>query len=656
MQKNKYQDGIYKASAKGKNNIAVTVKIQNNHIKKVTLASDKNNKFTNDTFKILRNQILDKQSANIDGVTGASLTSRAVKEALGQIVEKAQGKEHKQNLALKDGTFTGTANGHGGRLEVKLTAKNNQLTNLKVTKNHESPDIATAVLREIPKQIVAQQTLGVDVITGASLTSQAIIDATSDALTKASGDVLSWKEKPYHNPNTFQAHDFDTNLLIVGAGMAGLATAAFALKNGIKDVTILEKNSRIGGSLRYATGGFVAVNSENMKKEHYDDSLSRVMNWVHQDNDGTTRNGINEDFVQYLLKNTGKTLDQMIAMTNSKVELVLPDPYLHVVWARNGADTAQRLEKYIRDHGGRILTDINLDHILVKEGQAIGVEANNRQGDKFKVKANNIVISTGGTSYNHEELMNKVTPGIEKVDIHNEANEANTGAGYDALLKVDARPDGEDVYKNGFIMAGNTYDLALMPNLYQTAMLLNAEGKRFTNEVPFDYGNITTAMFEEASPAYYLIFDGNLIDKKFAQKLNSQPNTFMAVAKAKTISELAKQLGLGETTLQDTINTYNRIVNAGVDPLGKDKKYLKPFTGQSGYYGLYVRPGSWGTMGGVKINRKMQVIKNDGSVYPNLFAAGETATGDLFSEYYMGAFSLGYYSTEGRLIAEELKK
>lgn len=435
--------------------------------------------------------------------------------------------------------------------------------------------------------------------------------------------------------------------------MAGLATTAFALKNGIKDVTLIEKNSRIGGSLRYAAGGFVAADSKVMKENGYDDSLDRVVKWVHAENDGETRNGIDENFVEYLLSETGKTLDQMIEMTNSKVTSVLPDPYLRVTYARNGADTAEKLAKYIRDNGGKIIVDTQLTDLITDGDSATGAKFENATGS-FEVKANNVVVTTGGTSYEHEELMDRFTPEVANVHIHNEANHANTGDGYDALIKVGAAADGEDVYKNGFIMMGDDFNLAIWPTLYEKAILLNKDAKRFTNEKPFDYGNITTKMYEEGSSAYYLIFDTDLLDEKFKQVLDSNPRSFRKVAEADNLETLAQELGINANNLKETVASYNRITKTGRDPFGKEPESLAPLTGKHGYYGVYVRPGSWGTMGGVRINQKMQVLLPDDTHFNHLYAAGETSTGDLFAEYYMGAFSLGYYATEGRLIAEEL--
>lgn len=477
-------------------------------------------------------------------------------------------------------------------------------------------------------------------------------------------DIISWEKQPYKNPNAFAAHDFSTSFLVVGGGMAGLTAAAFALKNGVKDVTLIEKNSRIGGSLRYSAGGFVVTNSKVMKKYGYDDSLNRVMTYVKEENKNA-KNGIDEDFVQYLLSETGKTLDQMMAMTDTTSKpSVMADPYLHVTWAENGAKTAEKLASYVQTKGGKIIVDTNLIGLVTDHEKVQAATFENKSG-KFTVAADNVIIATGGTSYGHEKMMAKITPGIAKVQIHNEANHANTGAGYDALIKVGAKPDGQDVYKNGFIMLGNDFNLALMPNLYDKAILVNAQGQRFTSEKPFDYGNTVTAMFEEGSPAYYLVFDTDLLDPKFKKLLDNKPRSFRPVMKADNLSELAKQMNVDPTTLTKTVATYNENAKQGKDEFGKEKPSdfaifengktsVVPFTGKDGYYAIYVRPGAWGTMGGVKINRRMQVLTKDGKHFANLFAAGETATGDLFAEYYMGAFSLGYYSTEGRLIGEEV--
>lgn len=656
----KYIPGSYSAEATGMSKVKVNITVNQDKITDVKLDTEGESKnFGQAAMKELRGQILEAQSPDIDGVSGASLTTKAVREATKEALEQASGKGHEINLNLKDGTFTGESFGHGGPLEVTVTTDNNQIKDVKVTKQTESPNVADRAMENIPAEIVKQQTLGVDAITGATLTSRAVLNAAEDAIKKADGDVQSWKMQDYKDPNDYQVSDMTADLVIMGAGISGLATGVFTIKHGLKPV-IIEKNGQVGGSFRYSAGGYALANSKKLHDQGYDDSIDNVMKYVHGLNDGNTSNYIDEDFVEYLMSRTGETFDQLTDILQAKPEaqpFFAFEPYLHATFGgAAGAHEADLMQKYILDNGGKIFLNASVKDAIVEDGKVTGLVAEH-DGHQFKVTAKYVVFASGGTSHGKEAMMDKVTPGVANVNIFNEANVGNTGDGYDILTKIGARKDGEDVYKNGFL----DFDTSLLitwanvPS-YAKAIVIDKDGHRFTNEAPSEIACLSTEMFKEGSSAYYLILDDNTIDPSLKTKLEKAKTGKKIYEKANSIEELAAKIDIDPQVLKDTVETYNANARKGKDPFGKNKDDLQEVTGQGGYYAIYVMPGSWGTMGGVKVNRNMQVERNDGSHFDNVFAVGETSTGDLFSEYYMGGFSLAYYSTEGRLVAEFISK
>lgn len=653
---NKFVPGSYSAEAEGMHKVKVDVTVDKSKIIDLNLHLEGESKnFGQAATEELRKQILNAQSVDIDGVSGASLTTNAVKEAIGQALENATGKGHKINLSLSNGTFFGKAIGHGGPLTVKLITQNNKIKDVKVVEQKESPAVADFVMREIPKQIVKQQTLAIDAISGASVTSKAVLQATGNALEAAGGDVISWKMQPYKKPRNYKPQDLKTDVVIMGAGISGLSTALFAIKHGLK-VILIEKNGQVGGSFRYSAGGYALANTKKLAAKGFDDSLDNIKKFVHRLNDGTTSNLYDPNAVIYLMERSGETFDQLAEATNSEVaglDMFTSEPYLHGTFGGSaGAHEADLMEKYIKENGGSILLNTSVTDILVENKKVVGLKAN-YQGITFEVKAKNVVIASGGTSYNHMELLENETPGISKEDVYNEANVGNTGDGYDLLVKLGAKKDGEDVYKNGF------FDFA--PELFITwrnvpdfskAILIDEDGRRFTNEAPFEPAMVTALQMKRGSSAYYLIYSEDDIDSDLKERL-SWVRTGRKVYEVADIPEkLAVKLGISPQIFAQTIANYNDNCRKKRDPLGKKAKDLKLLQGR--LYAVYVMPGVWGTMGGVRTNRKMQVRKTDGTFFDNLFAIGETATGDLFTEYYMGGFSLAYYSTEGRLVAEYL--
>ncbi len=651
----KYTAGTYTGTGTGMNGeVTATITVDTDEITAVELGLD------NETPSIgqaageeLIQQILDSQSADIDGVTGATYTSNGVQEAVQDALNQAMGVQETADLSIPDGTYEGTANGHGGPLTVSVTVQNNQITAVEVTSNQETANVADYAMTHIPEEIVSQQTLAVDAVTGSTVTSRAVLAAVADAIDQAGGDSAAWEAQPYEKEVTTYS-DMETTLVVAGAGIGGLSTAAFAAERGIP-VIVLEKNDVVGGSLRYAGGGFAIANSEHVTDEMGDDSLENIMAWVHQLNDDTdAQNPIDEDFVEYLLSQSGPAFDEMLDMTGTEVTFTAPDPYMRAGFSR-GAATADTLAQYVLDHGGQILTGVTVTGINMDGDTAVGLTAENENGS-FTVSADYVVIATGGASYTKEDLLEEVTPSLANVHVYNEANVGNTGDGYDMLEAVGASFDGHDVYKNGFYdFADSLYiTWANQPETAST-IIINADGERFYSEWPFDRGMMTTKMLEEGSGAYYILYDAVDMDADFRAQLDALEEDSSVYVTGADIEELAQKLSIDPDTLQATVDRYNGFCQSGVDEdFGKDAAYLQEYTGEEGYYAVYTMPGSWGTMGGVNTNREMLAEKEDGTYFPNLYAVGEISTGQLFSEYYMGGFSLSYYMTEGNLVAQDI--
>ena len=121
------------------------------------------------------------------------------------------------------GTYTGTAAGRNGDVTVEVTCSADAITAVAVTEHQETAGVADPAIEQIPEEIVEYQSLGVDTITGATITSQAILDAAAAAIEQAGGDVEALKAVKPTGGETAALEDRDTQVLVVGAGLAGLA-------------------------------------------------------------------------------------------------------------------------------------------------------------------------------------------------------------------------------------------------------------------------------------------------------------------------------------------------------------------------------------------------------------------------------------------------
>lgn len=647
---NKFKKGTYTGYGKGIGNLSIDVTVDENSIKKVNLhLENETSGIGRDAEKDLSQQIIKAQSTDIDGVSGASLTTRGVKNALKEALDEAQGKEHKKNLNLKEGHFIGTGLGHGGELKVDLSVFDNRIGQVKIIESHETPNVGDNAVKIIPEEIVKQQTLNVDAVTGATLTSKAIINATEDAIQKADGDVISWQNQPFHKKAIVNPTSVDVDLAIAGSGLSGLALGAFAAKKGLK-VALVDKNDQVGGSSRYAGAIFALANSDRMKELGVDAKMSDIVNFVQKVTE-TAEKPFDMAFLKKLMAESGKTFDELVSMTNLKAVIWGKSP-ITIGNFTNGAHLAELLHKYIEDRGGQFFLASKVEKINVVDDKATGLEVENA-GGHFTINAKAVVISTGGASYNQNKLLDQVTPSVTDVHVFNEANPNNTGDGYELLKAVGAEFSDNDVYKNGTIDFAPQLFLTwnIVPD-YSEAMLVDEEGKRFTNEAEFNFLNVTTNMLKHGSSRYYLIYDSENIDESFKKKLDRLPENKKVYVKGKSIEEIAEKLNLDANNLRETFNAYQN----GNETFGKPEEKMKKFSGH-GFYAVYAMPGSWGTVGGVKIDHDtFQVKTADGKDFANLYAVGEMSTSDLFSEYYMGGFSYATYTTEGRLLADQLAK
>ena len=205
----KYKAGTYSAEVSGHNpGVKVTAEFSANELKKVTIdASNETESIGGKAATELEKQLLKKQSAEIDGVSGATETSNAVKNAYKDILSQAQtNPETKEKKTLKDGQYTETVASFGvsGMMTGVVTIKDNKITDIEITEEHDSETAQwfnVAKEKLIPR-ILEAQSVGIDSITGATTSSGAIKNIVSRAIESAGGDVSDWSKTPEKKTDT----------------------------------------------------------------------------------------------------------------------------------------------------------------------------------------------------------------------------------------------------------------------------------------------------------------------------------------------------------------------------------------------------------------------------------------------------------------------
>lgn len=177
-QAGRLKDGVFTGKAEGfGGDVVVDVTISGGKITAIEVRPHQETPFIADeAIETLKNNILQSQNPNVEIVSGATYTSKAVIAAVEQAVNKA-------STSFEDGVYTGSADGFGGTLTVEVTVSGGAISKVVVTENSETPFIAGDALEQIPSAIVASQSWDVDVASGATVTSKAIMAAVEDALT-----------------------------------------------------------------------------------------------------------------------------------------------------------------------------------------------------------------------------------------------------------------------------------------------------------------------------------------------------------------------------------------------------------------------------------------------------------------------------------------
>lgn len=553
--------------------------------------------------------------------------------------------------AYTPGAYEGVGNGRLGEVRVRVVFTEDTIESVEVIEQSETALLADKALTQVPADIIAYQSLGVDTVAGVTFTSRAILNAVRDAVAQAGGDAAALAAVPVEYP-AMPADDLDTDILIVGGGTAGLMAACTAADSGLR-VTLIEKEDILGGTLNVAAGLLLTVDSEK-NDPSIDDSLDRVTNFYRTANSDSIHQP-DYDFTAALMAQTGKTVDVLIDMGLAHADLDMGN-YVGTMFTL-GNQLSADLQAAAAQKGVTLLTGTAGESFVLDDtGAVTGVVARNRSG-AYTIAAKKIIIATGGSSWS-SDLRESQTQ-LKGMDVHEKTQIGSTADGIHMLQQIGAKiapdlyvkssqPDFAEVFHNDW---SNTPDTGM-------TLMINAEGKRFCNEAPAAATMVNAKMLADGSRAYWnLIDEANTIgfDADYFERIKAfaADDSARVAVYAATLDELAGKLGVDAGTLAGTVAQYNAACAAGEDAeYGKNAAYLRAYPEEGGWYAVYRRVGSWGTIGGAIVDEQQHVLAADGSVIDNVFAAGEVATAQHFGDYYFGGFSLGLYTTAGRIAAE----
>ena len=257
-------NGKYTADALNvESTITATVTIKGHKIAAVTV-KDNGNTYAQYTspYTVIPKRIVEAQSTDVDGVTGATYSVNAVKKAVDLALAQARGEKpvpaKNAALAFTPGTYTGSGKGYGGQVQARVTFSETGVTEIRVGQQRETAHVGDVALQILPEKIIAANGLGVDAVSGATMSSFGLKEAVLDAADQAG--VTNRKAFIDNSVKSEPGAPIEDtwDVVVIGGGGAGLCAAAQAAQDG-NTVLIIEKNAELGGNTLVSGGVYQSI-------------------------------------------------------------------------------------------------------------------------------------------------------------------------------------------------------------------------------------------------------------------------------------------------------------------------------------------------------------------------------------------------------------
>jgi fumarate reductase flavoprotein subunit len=550
------------------------------------------------------------------------------------------------------GVYQAETQGRRGKVTVQTVLSENRIVSVSVTSHQETPGIFDTVIARVPKQIIDEQTLAVDAVTGATVTKNAIIFGVQACIEQAGGNVQELFRKQNKAVSVPAKQSLSTDIVVVGGGIAGVSAAIAAAQNGAK-VILVERQAFLGGSSGLASGVFDLGGTDLQKAKGIEDTPDAFNQYLLDAARG--QGGERDPRQTFMVATHGNELiswltSHGVVFENSvSAGMGSPTPRSHRV-IPNAATMMVSLYQAAQKAGVSIMlettvTKINKNNI----GGAIGVEAESVRGEQYTINSTYTVLATGGYRASKEMTRRFLGPLFENVvytgSIGNQGEMlAYTIDNFNAdTVDLDKPFLSPTATKEGIDIASSV--------LSKGGILVTYEAQRYCDEtVSYLEAATNTLNLHAPDDIVFEIFDHHTreVERDIEEYV---PLGILVIDD--TIEGLAKKLELDPAALRATVDKYNEIVNGKPDPFGR-KIFAEPMN-HPPYYGIKVTPSGTLSGGGLMVDETCQVIKTDGSLVPNLYAVGEI-TGGFRAFGYAAGDSLSHSAISGKITGETLAK
>lgn len=533
-------------------------------------------------------------------------------------------------------TIKAQADGRNGQIDFEIDLENNKISDVKVTKNSETPAIFNQAFGKLKKNIIDNQSFDVDAVSGASLMTQAMLDSGKKALAENNIALDGKKPEVVH-----EEKQLNVDVAVIGSGMAGLMAASRALSMG-KKVVVLEKNGYLGGATILNGSNVVGtgskVSAELFGETAKKDSPNRLVQDITRECRGTNYPMLSK----LLANNIGRAVDFITEFANLTYQKAETQTVEHSVNrqiempSESSYELVTKVAEAFEKKGGQIILDARVEKLNKdKAGKLVSLTAEGKH-QTINVNFKSLVLAAGGWGARDYQA--------HKTDIPYYGPMTSTGDYFDFAKNmnlVTRNLDWYKVYPHGLEVEPGIAKLTTYSTKEATdmgAIFVNTDGKRIVNESA-PYTHFRDAIAEQKGKVAYIVMDQRTWDRFYELMLkygftkeevqsffdlDGEKSPVLVKGDLKTVAEKA---GIDYQTLKETVDNYTEDVKADYDPeFGRDKKFMHEFEGDT-YYVIEQKLRFCTTLGGYETTDQMQLLDNDMNPVSNFYAAGEIVGG-----------------------------
>ncbi len=559
---------------------------------------------------------------------------------------------------FKPGVYTGVASGNGydskpSKIKVAVTLSEDRIEKVEILSHGEIKGVGyglkTSPVETLPGEIVKHQSLGVPPVIGAEKTSKGIIKACTKAIEKSGANTKPLMKKVPREAHADEERFVD--FLILGGGAGGLAAGVQARQVG-GDVLIVEAAGVSGGSAARSGGKLVAPGTKWQEAIGIYDSPDMLFDYMM----GQSKGKADPKKIRYFCDHAYENLLWLekcgwkCFSTEPIHESIVPwrvynsEGGSYMSAGQGGHITSAMHEEYER-LGGEIIFNCSLKELIFEDGRVKGAICEYAGGGKLTVRANNVLLTTGGFAANRE-MLEGLYPCMK--GYFTDVPKTNVGTGITAGTAIGAK----EYVSPGVQVNYMSLTPALIGINEEAGLIVNAEGRRVVNEWSYQYVVGDALMRTQSNNGWYISCGNELYDTVNRAFANGPVPGFPDVF-ADSIEELAEKMHVDYATLKETIDRYNELSDKGVDEdFGKPAKFMFPIKGPR-YAAFYYTPCITVTFGGLVTDLMGRVLDKDNRPIPGLYSAGETASVGIYGTIYPGCgTSIGSAMIWGRLAAK----